>query len=142
MVTICEGLLQEPMIEEAIRVGDCLALMVEFYHTRGKMREAYAALKEFEHRRLPPEPYLNRPMLETIYKAVGERLGGAPPKASVPTADEGGRSQVEHKSPGGGGARGGHQDDDELEEELEEEIDEIEEDMDSPNRNRGGYGHK
>lgn len=32
MVSICQALLQEPMLEEAIRAGDCLAMLIEHYH--------------------------------------------------------------------------------------------------------------
>ena len=32
MVAICQALLQDPQLEEAIRAGDCLAMLVEHYH--------------------------------------------------------------------------------------------------------------
>ena len=60
MVAICEGLLQEPLLEEAIRAGDCLAMLVEHFYSRGKMREAYACLKDFETRRIAAGPYVDR----------------------------------------------------------------------------------
>ena len=77
MVTICEGLLHEPMLEEAIRAGDCLAMLVEHYHSRGKMREAYACVKDFEKRRINPAPYVDSDVLDTIYKGVGEAPPGS-----------------------------------------------------------------
>jgi hypothetical protein len=41
MVAICQALLQEPSLEEAIRAGDCLAMLVEYFHSQRKMDEAY-----------------------------------------------------------------------------------------------------
>lgn len=31
MVSVCESLLQEPMLEEAIRAGECVSVCVSFY---------------------------------------------------------------------------------------------------------------
>jgi hypothetical protein len=138
MLTICEGLLQEPMVEEAIRVGDCLAMMVEFYHGRGKMRDAFSCLKEFEHRRLPPEPYLNRGMLESIYKAVGERPGaGALQRDSGPGTSNAASAQSNATSSHSNSHHGNRGGDDDIDEELEEDIDEEVEDAPSPQYIRG-----
>jgi hypothetical protein len=52
------------MLEEAIRAGDCLAMLVEHFHSRGKMREAYGCLKEFEQRRINPQPYVDSQILK------------------------------------------------------------------------------
>lgn len=59
MVAICQALLQEPSLEEAIRAGDCLAMLVEYYHGQRRMEDAYQYLQEMEQRRIQPHPYLD-----------------------------------------------------------------------------------
>eukprot|EP00605_Chrysophyceae_sp_TOSAG23-4_P001489 GSChrysophyteH1.ASY1.ANO1.1626.1 assembled CDS len=117
MVTVCEGLLQEPLLDEAIRTGDCLAMLVEHYHSRGKMREASACLRDFENRRINPGPYVDAGILDAIYKATGE----------------------------GPGNRNSDEDEDEIGEEIAEELDEEIESSPHQRHNRqtrGGYSHK
>lgn len=76
MVAICEALLQEPMLEEAIRAGDCVAMLVEHFHSKGRMRDAYAYIQDMEERRNPVHPYIDAAILQDIYKAVGRAPGG------------------------------------------------------------------
>ncbi len=71
VVSICETLLQDPLLEEAVRAGDCLAMLIENFHSRGRMREAYAYLQEMDERRIPIRPYIDQTIIEQIYKAVG-----------------------------------------------------------------------
>jgi hypothetical protein len=59
MVAICQALLQEASLEEAIRAGDCLAMLVEYYHGAKQMNEAYNYLQEMESRRIQLHPYLD-----------------------------------------------------------------------------------
>ena len=81
MVNMCEDLLREPLLEEAIRAGDCLAMLTEHYHGRGKMREAYACIREFENRNIAPHPFVHAEMLNAIYSALPGRI---PPRLVVP----------------------------------------------------------
>jgi hypothetical protein len=78
MVELCVGLLKEPLLEDAIRSGDCLAMLVrklpspflraqfcvcsprwlprtpacqvEHYHAAGNLKEAFTYLREMEDR--------------------------------------------------------------------------------------------
>jgi hypothetical protein len=71
MIAICEALLQDPMIEEALRVGDCYALLVEHYHRLGNMQDAYHYIREMEDRNVQVLSFLEPPMVEGIKKAMG-----------------------------------------------------------------------
>jgi len=76
MVGICETLLQEPMVEEAIRSGDCYAMLVEYFYSKRSFREAYGYLQEMEDRRIPLNPYLESSIIDDILKAVGVAKSG------------------------------------------------------------------
>ena len=76
MVQICQSLLKEPMLEEAIRAGDCLAMLVEYFHGTGRMQEAYTHLQDMESRNIALHPYVDAQILEEVFKAVGAKDGG------------------------------------------------------------------
>jgi intraflagellar transport protein 140 len=71
MVNICQELLAEPKVEEAIRVGDCLAMLVEFFHAAGRMKEAYNYMKQMTDRNILLHPYIDASIIDEVYKAVG-----------------------------------------------------------------------
>lgn len=75
MVSICLSLLKEPMLEEAIRAGDCLAMLVEYFHGAGRMQEAYDHLQDMESRNIALHPYVDAQILEEVFKAVGASDG-------------------------------------------------------------------
>ena len=56
---ICVGLLKEPLLEDAIRSGDCLAMLVEYYHGSGNMKEAFVYVREMESRNIALNPYVD-----------------------------------------------------------------------------------
>jgi intraflagellar transport protein 140 len=112
MVSICQELLEEARVEEAIRIGDCLAMLVEFFHAAGKMREAYGYMKQMSDRNILLHPYIDASIIEEVYKAVGVN----------PNGSEGG---------GGGRSRGGDEKasedksedgDDSVGEEIDEDV--------------------
>eukprot|EP00606_Chrysophyceae_sp_TOSAG23-5_P000414 GSChrysophyteH2.ASY1.ANO1.1513.1 assembled CDS len=153
MVTICEGLLHEPMLEEAIRAGDCLAMLVEHYHSRGKMREAYACVKDFEKRRINPAPYVDSDMLDTIYKGVGEAPPGSrkqrqqEEKEEQEQQQERQRQQQQQQQQRKQQQKYHHQhssqdDNDEIEEDIAEELDEEIEEASPQRGGVGRYNHK
>ena len=146
MVSICEALLQEPNLEEAVRAGDCLALLVEHFHARGKLREAYGCILEMEQRKIPPQPYVDADVLDQVYKAAGVNAadkgrgggggggsgGGAQPSAASRSPDKKGAGMRAEE-------RGGLADgDDEIGEEIGEEDEQEEQEVRVPQR--GGYG--
>ena len=142
---MCEALLQEPLLEEAIRAGDCLAMLTEHYHGRGKMREAYACIREFENRNIAPHPFVNSEMLKAIYSAVG-----AQPAKPAGYRGGPGESKIgeEHPQNRDGGApspqyRGGSAEDEEVEDEIGEELEEsIGEDLEERSPQYGGRGYR
>ena len=71
MVTICEQLLAEPNIDDAIRVGDCLAMLVEHLHSKRDLEGAYRYMQEMESRKIAIHPYLDSAVVEEISKAMG-----------------------------------------------------------------------
>jgi intraflagellar transport protein 140 len=75
MVAMCEELLQEPMLEEAIRSGDCLAMLVEYFHDSGNFAEAHHYIEEMEARRIPLHPYVDAEVIEAVVKATGGPKG-------------------------------------------------------------------
>lgn len=109
-ITISEALLQDPNIEDAIRIGDCLSVLIETFYDRGNYAEAYHYLKELQDRFDNIYSYIDERMENSILKAVGvEKPKVSQSKSSI---------QEEKKQ----------QDDlDEPveEDEIEEEIDEV-----------------
>lgn len=72
---ICKSLLREPMVEDAIRAGDCLAMLVEHYHGAGRMEDAYEHLRDMESRSIALHPYVDAQILEEVFRAVGADEG-------------------------------------------------------------------
>ena len=70
MVTLCESLLEDPSIEEAIRAGDVLAMLVEHFYENKQMREAHKYLMEMERRNIQLHPYLDAVVIDTVFRAV------------------------------------------------------------------------
>jgi intraflagellar transport protein 140 len=71
MMAICEAILQDPMIEDAIRVGDCYAILIENHCHQGNYQDAYNYLKEMQERKIQIQMYVDKSMIESILKAVG-----------------------------------------------------------------------
>lgn len=71
MVAICQALLQDPNLEEAIRAGDCLAMLVEYHYANKQMNEAYQYLQEMETRRIQLPPYVDAEIIDEVYRVVG-----------------------------------------------------------------------
>jgi hypothetical protein len=77
-VSICEKLLLEPMLEEAVRAGDCLAMLVEHFHDAGDLRGAYRYIQEMEGRGIAVHPYIDAEVLDAVMKVApskGNRRG-------------------------------------------------------------------
>ena len=106
-LSICEDLLQEPDVETAIRLGDCLAMLVEHYYKRRKFAESYRYMQIMQSRNIVLHPYLRDNIIEEVCKAVG-----------VPV-DRGGAKEKK------GGAGGGDVDLDEDADAVGEELDEV-----------------
>jgi intraflagellar transport protein 140 len=115
-ITVCEALLQDPIVEEAIRIGDCLSLLVETFYKRNNFAEAYHYLKELQERFDPVTAYIDEKVARDIHAQVG-----------IPYS----RDEQEH----GKKSNRSHDDEEESkgkrevkvveDEEVEEEIDEV-----------------
>jgi len=73
MIEICTSLLSEPNLEEAIRAGDCYAMIVEYFHSVGDMREAYRYTREMESKQVQVSLYIDADIMQAINQAVGIR---------------------------------------------------------------------
>jgi len=74
MVRICHSLLEQPDVESSIRVGDCFALLIEFYHSQKHFEEAYKLIESMRTRRIILHPYLEQDMIEDIYSNMNVAL--------------------------------------------------------------------
>ena len=85
------------LFSRAIRAGDCLAMLVEFFYSNRQMEEAYKYLQEMEDRRIQLHPYLDADVIDSVYRAVGHKAGGAkkgPKAASKANNSAQGQSQL------------------------------------------------
>lgn len=108
MVDICENLLDEPQLETAIRVGDCLGMLVEHFHQTGDMKRSYQYMMDMKERRILLHPYIDAQVLDEVHRAVGAPLDGD--------------DDVDGEVVGG---RGDGSDDGELDDDIEEEVEEV-----------------
>eukprot|EP01036_Dinobryon_divergens_P023346 gene23346-31680_t len=133
MVSMCNELLEDPMLEEAIRAGDCLGMLVEFFYANRQMDEAYKYLREMEERRIQLHPYLDAEIIDAVYRAVGAKAGSGGARKAANTAkgkggkdlDEDIEDEEEVDEDEGPSRRRGKQneEDDEIDEDIEEEDD-------------------
>lgn len=126
MVAICESLLQEPLLEEAVRSGDCLSMLIEYFYSKGKMRDAYTYIQEMDSRRIPINPYIDSKILEEIYKAVGVSLHNSK-TGDESKSNKNSSSGNINKSKGNSSNSNSNFDDEDIDEDIDEEI-EIDED--------------
>ena len=133
MVQICQSLLKEPMLEEAIRAGDCLAMLVEYFHGVGRMQEAYVHLKGMESRNIALHPYVDAQILEEVFKAVGETDGGAGGSKNNK------RDSGPHSSSSGDRDRGGRdKNQDNNNDDIDSDVEEDVGDSPAPARSKNG----
>jgi intraflagellar transport protein 140 len=108
MVAICEALLHEPLLEDAVRSGDCFAMLIEYYHQKGKLREAYTYLQDMEERRIPIHPYIDAVVIDEIYKAAGVNQGSRKSGGGSSSSSGGGGGESKYQGSSGGDTdRGG-----------------------------------
>ena len=141
MVDACNNLLADPSLEEAIRAGDCYAVLIEYFHSAGDLREAYRYVREMELKQIQVSLYIDADILHAIDQSVGNRgaaRGGAGNKGqaaanreldeSVEEEDQGGGVVFTDNNNGGGsrgGGGGGRSAANILNDSKEDEIDEV-----------------
>jgi len=88
MIRRCHALLGEPDCEEAIRVGDVFALMIEWFYSQQEFARAHALIEQMRDRSILLSPYLDSEMIQEICAAMG-----VPPPPEGPSQRGGGQPE-------------------------------------------------
>lgn len=83
MASICETLVDQKDVEQAIRLGDVFAQLIEHYMKQGQGQKAYEYLERMKKKKIVVTPYLDANVIESIYKSQG---------MEVPTTGASGRA--------------------------------------------------
>ena len=87
-VKMCFDLLDQPEVENALRVGDVYALMVEWFHSQSQYQQAYDLITKMVARNIVLAPYLDQEMVNTICASMGVPVPTEPtPAPPQPAAD-------------------------------------------------------
>jgi len=68
---ICDTLVDTPGVEEAIRLGDVFAQLIEHYYYKNSFQDAYKYLEKMKKKNIIVTPYLDPQIVDDIYKEVG-----------------------------------------------------------------------
>lgn len=88
MVDICENLLSEPQLESAIRVGDCLAMLVEYFYDSGDMKRSYKYMRDMQDRRILLHPYIDEEVINSVHKSLGIPVPGEADNENEPVDND------------------------------------------------------
>jgi intraflagellar transport protein 140 len=75
MMDIVTKLLEEPGIEEAIRVGDGYAMLTEAYYEEGELTKSFEAMEEMTRKGLTVKTYVDPRVVEAVQAKLGVSLG-------------------------------------------------------------------
>jgi len=148
MVEICEDLLRTRDLDEAIRSGDCYALLIEYYYSENNFEQAYQYLKQMEQRNIEVEPYVEKRILSEIYSRMGISME-KPKPARQPGESKSNRSEGKsnkedrdhHDDIADNLQEAEHEIDEEIDEEIGEELDDGESSPPKDNRYGGSRGY-
>jgi intraflagellar transport protein 140 len=70
-MSICDSLVDTHGVEEAIRLGDVFAQLIEHYFYKQQYQDAYKYLEKMKKKNIIVTPYLDPQIVEDIYKGVG-----------------------------------------------------------------------
>jgi len=88
-VKMCFELLDGPEVENALRIGDVYALMVEWFHSQGDFPQAYELITKMVGRSIVLAPYLDAEMVSAICASVGQPVPQDPtPAPPAPPAED------------------------------------------------------
>jgi len=73
---ICDTLVETQGVEEAIRLGDVFAQLIEHYFYKQGFQDAYKYLEKMKKKNIIVTPYLDPQIVEDIYKGVGIEMPG------------------------------------------------------------------
>ena len=68
---ICDQLVDTKGVEEAIRLGDVFAQLIEYYFYKNNFQDAYKYLEKMKKKKIIVTPYLDPQIVEDIHKGVG-----------------------------------------------------------------------
>eukprot|EP01022_Parablepharisma_sp_SALTPOND_P012321 TRINITY_DN1578_c0_g1_i1.p1 TRINITY_DN1578_c0_g1~~TRINITY_DN1578_c0_g1_i1.p1 ORF type:complete len:1534 (-),score=207.16 TRINITY_DN1578_c0_g1_i1:2494-7095(-) len=71
MVKICRFIMDSPDAESAVRVGDVIAQVIEYFYRIKDFKSAYEYLQSMVSRGIRVNPYLDQVVIENIYAALG-----------------------------------------------------------------------
>ena len=72
MAQICDTLLSSPGVDEAIRLGDIFAQLIEHYvHKQQDIPKAFQYLEKMQKKKIIITPYLDSSLIEKIYRGMG-----------------------------------------------------------------------
>lgn len=137
MVEIVTRLLEEPGIDDAIRVGDAYAMLIEAHYSHGDMAKSLEVMETMRRRGLMVKSYVDPRLLQDVQQKLGTASGDNPMHKHRPSmqsehkAEDGDRDEERARSSqrrpttsGGRDAKGRSDDpndDDEMEEDIAEE---------------------
>lgn len=78
-------LLKEPQLDEAVRAGDCLALLVEHFYDLGESLTALCYIREMRARKITVSTYIDADILDDILKET--KQVGTVSDTSVPSGE-------------------------------------------------------
>lgn len=75
MAKICDQLISAPGVEEAIRLGDVFAQLIEHcVFKQQDITKAYSYLEKMQKKKIVITPYLDATLIEKIYKGMGMQV--------------------------------------------------------------------
>ena len=75
MASMVNDILKRPDVDNAIRIGDAFALLVEYYfHKANQPKEAFDLLEQMRSKNIALHPYIEQDLLDAIHNAVGVKL--------------------------------------------------------------------
>lgn len=88
MVSLCDQLISTPGVEEAIRLGDVFAQIVEYFNANKQFPQAHSYIEKMRKKNIIITPYLDPQLVEQVYGAVGQPVPGKQQKANTDGIDE------------------------------------------------------
>ena len=75
MVELCDTLINSPQVEEAIRLGDVFAQLIEHtFYKQQNVQSAFGYLEKMKKKGIIVTPYLDSAMVEKIYRGMGMQV--------------------------------------------------------------------
>ena len=149
-VEICEDLLRTRDLDDAIRSGDCYALLIEYYFSENNFEQGFTYIQQMEQRGIEIAPYVEKRILNEIYSRMGVSME-KPKSTTTRPPGESKFNRGEGKSNRGDRDRHddiadnleevGHEIDEEIDEEIGEELDDEGEPSPKKNSRYGNRGY-